>query len=323
MKINILYWSENLDLVFSQELLKENNIKCHRFSHHKSWINRSRARYIKNFIFLIIQIFRIIYKCRRSRMVFFGSNLVRFFFFLRFFFKESYWVYNELQTGHYPKWLQSYDKYIFQRLYCNIYVSSKPRAEKLKELFNLDYTPLVLLNSTVGVWKPVSELVRYDDRLIFAGSIGVTRFSDTVLLNKLEKLKFNIDLYGPISGKMDWLVKHASTKYHGIVSRKKLLVLLKSYNFALLTYQARDLNNRYCAPVKVYEYIEAGCVVVFWPVNPGTADLQLQYPELFVSLDDLSTYCFDFDKYSIERNAFLILGKNNNLKFRDRVLDNN
>jgi hypothetical protein len=93
-------------------------------------------------------------------------------------------------------------------------------------------------------------------------------------------------------------------EYFGLVSQIQAQEIQSSYSFGLLSYPLSDLNNNYCAPIKIYEYINNNCVCVLVNRNVGLQFYMENYPSLFVLLDDLKSYVLDEEEYEKQRKIF-------------------
>ena len=86
------------------------------------------------------------------------------------------------------------------------------------------------------------------------------------------------------------------------VKQQDIIYRLYTYKYGLLSYQPSDINNDLCAPIKIYEYLEAGLIPVSVFRNRAFTELNKKYPNLIFFLDDIysSDTCTELHRRSAD-----------------------
>lgn len=237
----------------------------------------------------------------------FGTNACRGLYPFAWMFRRFVCVYNELPEHRAGSWLRWWDRLIFLRVR-DVYVSTTERAEYVRESYGLDRTIGVVQNIAFEMCPENPAGVR-ENTVVFAGSITPKRFSPddlTKFARLVEALHKPITVYGfvarELSPRFECLLDHKGTLPHADLLRR-----LTHYRFALLAYYQGEPNYELCAPLKLYEYVAAGCTVVSINRNQGLLRVAERYPNLLLFVDDLAGRPpeRDDDSFLVEREAFL------------------
>ena len=86
-----------------------------------------------------------------------------------------------------------------------------------------------------------------------------------------------------------------------------------------MDYDLSCINNRYSAPVKIYEYIDCCCTVVFGRMSPSFRRLINGYPALFCMFENIEEYIFRPDEYNEQRKRFIERAYRSNLLFYKEI----
>jgi hypothetical protein len=314
--ILLISWS-HVDLAFSHELAKHygSNYLATRFTHHIDWNTNNRS-YAKNLIHIFKQIWCLYFLGRNSTVILFGTNLCRLFFLLRLN-RETYYIYNELpclKNGL----LMAYDKIIFKWAK-NVYVSTSQRKELLAEkMFSTDNVA-ILENITFNQITKLEHKAKTGKKAILIGTIDYTRLGADAnqKLNKIAENGGTIDVL-PSSIVRSTVISNPNLNILEAIPHEKISPLLKKYDFGILSYSPVSLNNYYAAPLKLYEYVDAGLRVISLFENRGIDAVKHRYPALFV--DNVTDDAVLVDDYISQRIEFLSAAINGNQKFVNQVV---
>lgn len=297
-KILIVYWAGTL-LNFVNELsdrakLQGINIELIRVSHHHTWFKKRNVRsFIINFFYLSTVFIKIL-STRHNITVIFGINAVRILT-LFLISKSKYLVFNELPVLNKSKLLFFYDKYIFKN-FKNCYVSSELRKDLVLRSYDI-FTNLGVLSNIPSLPEfPVQE--KRED-IMYAGHINSQRMDAD-----FEKLK---SFSHQIGGKIH-LYGHKSYEdfdkdifdYKGQLDHLSMIKKMSDYNYGLLMYPQENLNNEFCTPIKIYEYLAYGCKPVSVKRNKGLLWFEENYPGTILFLDENTKYRSDDVNLNIE-----------------------
>lgn len=143
--------------------------------------------------------------------------------------------------------------------------ANEPRAEIFQEYARLRLKPTVIRNIPDESQEPPLPAVERDPgRILYQGDISRGRRLD-VLLEALSHLEPSHTLVlaggGPALDTLRTMASAAGlqdrVQFLGRVPRSELPELMAGSAVGVLSYPARDLNNVYCAPNKVFEYARA------------------------------------------------------------------
>ena len=185
------------------------------------------------------------------------------------------------------------------------FTSSDLRSFYLKEQLGIDYTPKVLENTTVqelSDCRGVKE--RITDEIVYITSVSSDRLimePDYILPSPIKR----IVLYGRITRRFSVGSIPSIYSVKGEVENRLVSTILKQYRFAFVDYDLSCINNRYSAPVKIYEYIDCCCTVVFGRMSPSFGRLINGYPALFCMFENIEEYIFRPDEYNEQRKDSL------------------
>jgi hypothetical protein len=319
-KISCIYWAAT-DMAFVEILRQQAaqgqvDFRFQRFSHHEAWFGPRKSLF-KNLLHIFRQIFLSLKLQPGSDVVLFGTNLCRIFFPLFLFKRRVIYIYNEMPAEKQSsKCLYFYDRLIF-RSRQDVYVSSTERSTFCMREMGLDRAPGVLLNMPLLSWKQdcrekeVSTL-----RYLYAGTVTKKRFAPEIV-KILTLQQVPVDVYGLAIG-----ISQADFppifQVRGEISHAEMLHRMGQYRFALLSYYRDEVNYELCAPIKIFEYVAAGCHVVSVNRNNGLAAIFKAYPALFSFLDEFDPARMAPDaEYEAQRQDFLTMAKKNNVEFVD------
>ncbi len=128
--------------------------------------------------------------------------------------------------------------------------SQKPVAyRRLHEIFDLQLEKkIVLLQGGLSAGRNLETLV-VAMRYVQNTSVVLVVLGDGILLRSLQKMARQEGLTGRVY-------------FHAAVPQNKLLALTAAADAGVIPYQATCLNNRYCTPNKLFEFIAAGLPVL-------------------------------------------------------------
>ncbi|MCM3709210.1 hypothetical protein [Sporosarcina luteola] len=156
--------------------------------------------------------------------------------------------------------------------------ANNERSEIMFSKFNLRKKPLVFenirtlkgsFNSKVLDEKYINDF-NYKINIVSTGGISVLRTTDK-LVNAMSKLPSNYGLYiiggGEESDKkiiQDIIEKHSlkNVKLISKVPLNELRYIVRNADIGIVNYHQLDLNNKYCASGKIYEYLGEGVPIV-------------------------------------------------------------
>ena len=122
---------------------------------------------------------------------------------------------------------------------------------------------------------------------VYSGLVNKARFHEMneKLKNILEPTHFRVDVYG--WKEREFSLNEEYFNYKGYFDQKEISNLLVNYKYAILQYPKSDYNNDYCAPLKIYEYLACGCIILSVNKNYGLMELEDKYPGIIYFLDDI------------------------------------
>lgn len=314
-KVLLVSWS-HVDLAFKSMLEDnlEDDLTFYRFSHHESW-NSAERSYLKNISHIFSQIKDVWGLSRGKEVVLFGTNLCRIFFPL--IYSGVHYVYNELPSVRFGL-LGLYDRLVFL-LSKHVYVSSSSRADLLsKRWFNSERLG-VLENTTF------SNIDFYDgsdsriNKAIFIGAVANRRFGPLAQLQLEEMINsgIGVDIL-PSFIKYGFNFSNPKVKILDGVPHHLVNSIISQYKFGILAYEPVSLNNYYAAPLKIYEYVNAGLRVISLLENEGIDSIRKKYPALF--FDPKNPVYYVDEEYQSMRKQFLMAAIDSNQLFVDKVL---
>lgn len=128
--------------------------------------------------------------------------------------------------------------------------SQKPVASRrLHEVFDLQLEKkIVLLQGGLSAGRNLETLVDAM-RYVQNPAVVLVVLGDGLLLRQLQKIAHQPELTGRVY-------------FHAAVPQKELLALTSTADAGVIPYQATCLNNHYCTPNKLFEFIAAGLPVL-------------------------------------------------------------
>ena len=155
-----------------------------------------------------------------------------------------------------------------------IFSAEPNRSRLMAQDYALNQEPPYIYNAPRLASFPSARIERPagDLRIVYAGSIG-PRTGIPSLLGALgsHRAAAEIDIYGLIQvGYEHDFSEHLATavaagnrvRYMGTVPYASLPAILQLYQAALLFYRPSNLNEYYCSPCKLFEYMAAGLAVI-------------------------------------------------------------
>jgi hypothetical protein len=311
----VIYWATT-DLAFVkliEKLSRENGrqYKFIRWNHHQSWFTEKRS-ILLNGIHLLKLFLLSIWVAANNSVLIFGTNSCRLLGPFSFLFHSVRLVYNEIPSERQPKWVNLIDKLILRSV-GDIYVSSEERSRYIRERFRLNRKPGVVLNTSIASWSKVNINNRVDG-LVYAGSITKKRFNSKTI-KSIKDLGIPVYLYGtfhnPIQREIDDFAE-----FCGHVAQDEVLGAVSKFKYSLISYYRDEINYDLCAPIKIYEYIAAGCIILSVEDNQGLEYYFKNYPNLFKKLAEFRLdEPVNFLEWELEREEFLNHALNNNIEF--------
>jgi glycosyltransferase involved in cell wall biosynthesis len=128
-------------------------------------------------------------------------------------------------------------------------VSDIPKSKLFHEIFNLSYEKkILLLQGGISSARNLEILIQAM-LLIKNSSIVLVVLGDGLLTNNLKKIvkKYNLE---------------KRVYFHKAVPQKYLLRFTASADAGVIPYQATCLNNFYCTPNKLFEFISVGLPII-------------------------------------------------------------
>ena len=158
----------------------------------------------------------------------------------------------------------------FALKYCEYVIHAEThRAEYFKNSYNLPERQIVVIGNYPRLNQMTMKMeIRKPIRFIYLGIISKGRhYEDVVLAFSKLKMEYRLDIIGPgprnYIQKITNLVK--SSNYIQTlppIRNEEVYSFLEHYDVGLAFYENTNLNNYYCAPNKIYDYIRAGLPVI-------------------------------------------------------------
>lgn len=162
-----------------------------------------------------------------------------------------------------------------------VIAANESRAKKMVEIYDLNKKPIVYENlrqlqysNRDGVFNAQKDLYRYikedEFRIISTAGCDVSRLTDTLVKNmKHINYKYRLFLVGDSKiedyHKIKDIIETNNIENVEIINRldQDYLKYLISYShIGIVSYHQKDLNNKYCASGKIYEFLYEGVPVV-------------------------------------------------------------
>lgn len=157
--------------------------------------------------------------------------------------------------------------------------ANKERAQIMKEFYNLKTEPIVFenirkieVNGTIRT--QISELIDKVDgqkiNLISTGGYDIQRGADKLIL-AMRNFQKNMVLYIVGGGtnanknRVEQIIKEknlGNVIMVGQMNQTELNALLNKCDVGIVQYHQNDINNKFCASGKIYEYLDKGLAVV-------------------------------------------------------------
>lgn len=198
----------------------------------------------------------------------------------------------------------------FKRIDC-IITANFVRQQFMKSNYNYDKkyifienTPYEDKNNTF-IDKSKEQAIK----LIYQGGISAQRGIDKIIqaMSELKIENFYLSLYGPYypdKSKYEELIKKNKLEdcitLNDSVSIEQLELIMKENDIGIVSVQNTSLNNYYCAPNKLYDYMKAKMVI-----------LGPDFPHMKEIIEDNNIgFTCDFEDIESIKNAFLQIIEN-------------
>ena len=321
--ISIIYWADT-DLQFISDIrqianAKDRKVCFTRISHHKSWFTKKKS-YLSNFIHLACIFLSGIASGLGGTVVVFGTNACRIVFLFRFLFRNSFFIFNEIPDGR-SIVFGFYDRLIFSSLGDKLYVSNSSRAKYLKEQYRLTIEPPILSNIPSPLLSVASKKSAQRSGAVFGGTLTEKRINAEFeqVIQTIQRISGGgVEVIGPRKSmrarSIDGVI------FVGELTRKCYLERLKNYKIGILSYYLGEPNYDLCAPLKIYEYLAAGLVVVSVNRNRSLQEINQRFGKIIYFCDELEHVNFDNENYSSISEKFIRFALDDNRAFANRVV---
>lgn len=191
---------------------------------------------------------------------------------------DSHELYTELEFSTHEKsqWRLIEDKYIRQ---CNLVITVNPFiADELKSRYNLPSEVQVIYNAVVSdlsikrqrLFHKLYDLKAEDKVLLLQGGLSANRNLEVLVksmaLVKNPTLNLVVLGDGPLKKRLKSIAKSLNltsrVHFHDAVPQSALLQYTASADVGIIPYQAICLNNYYCTPNKLFEFISVGIPIL-------------------------------------------------------------
>lgn len=218
--------------------------------------------------------------------------------------------------------------------------ANEERAEIMKKKYNLSKRPIVFENlrkleysSNAYGEKKLHELDKYfisgEVRIISSSGCSISRTND-ILVKNICKVNKNVRLFlvGDNNtddyNKIDELIKKndmRNVEILGKLNQSELKYLIQNSHIGIVNYGQEDLNNKYCASGKIYEFLYEGIPVVT-TTNPPLKKMCEKY-NVGIADDEyysgINKVINDYDYYKKNVENFI---KNHTIEENNRNLKN-
>ncbi|CAH6918434.1 Glycos_transf_1 domain-containing protein [Vibrio chagasii] len=129
-----------------------------------------------------------------------------------------------------------------------------------------------------------------DKSILYQGRVGKEANAELLLdLISESSDDYVFHIAGPIDKEYEdrfrQVIDNKKVKYYGYLRSKELRELRRKVSFGLITWKDTSINTKYCAPNKLYEYLQSGLVVVAYK-NHSMINLNSEYKFGYVSVDE-------------------------------------
>ncbi len=274
------YYDEN-DLMYSSAILPKN---IHKRATLKKYLKFIKALFFRKYSVMLCNdvysafLSLVVGKIRRTKIIYNVQELYSEFIpwdrqsriKRRFILIREYFLYNYSSVLVFPNNARA------------DYVKSKYSTSKSKFII-LENIPTYLANSELD----------FDSGkcIVYSGTITENR-----PINILGPLSVYVRNYGikvvlltPTHAEVDKLIKNYSNIHHiDYLDPSQYISFLKNCFLGIGIYNNKDLNNKFCAPVKFYDFLQAKLPFVMVD-NPTICDLEKEFKGVF-ELFDLNSY---------------------------------
>nr|WP_307990899.1 glycosyltransferase [uncultured Niameybacter sp.] len=189
--------------------------------------------------------------------------------------RELYF-YNEIKKG-WARFINKCETSLIRKSQI-VLVANRQRAEIMKKYYNLNKMPIVFENirfltgeyDGAELNKKYEGMFKYKTNIISTGGLSVSRETHK-LVDSMKYLTkdYGLFLLGDGSDEDKRLIHQIisdnnleNIHFLGKVSMSELRYIVKQCDIGMVHYHKNDLNNKYCASGKIYEYLAEGLPVV-------------------------------------------------------------
>jgi hypothetical protein len=323
--VYVYYWAST-ELLFLA-LLKasfDDNFQLVKFSHAPQWFEDRSI--LRNLIHIFRQIALNLFRKRSTTLVLFGNNLCRIYAPIFIFRRNIILVFNELPCDDQQKILFYYDRFIFKVYNRRIYVSNSERSKLTYNIYGLKEFPLILTNLPFEAYKfwiqnKNIKVCKTRSNICYFGQLTDSRFGAAernALCKFLDYYDLTLDVYG--SYYQTELLNDKRINFKGECTRDQVMQTMEKYRYGLLSYTTNDLNNDYCAPLKIYEYLAAGIIVLSVHRNTSLLSIRDNYGACVRFIDE-QLLDVQQDDENDGREQFMLDAINNQFDFLHHVED--
>lgn len=178
-------------------------------------------------------------------------------------------------------------RYIWEKIqifclpYCDFIIQAEPkRLEFFKKKYNVDKNKLILIGNYPYLNKSIRKkgFIKGDKiKLLYFGILGIGRGYEDLIKAFKELPEYECYLIGPGENKYIVKLKEYTSNYSNIkiippYENDQIREIFPKYDIGFAWYENTNLNNYYCAPNKVYDYLNNGLPII---TNnyPGLVDI--------------------------------------------------
>lgn len=257
------------------------------YFHLPTWAN---TRFLKLLLYILYSI-RVgsifIYYKRNQKVVLFGTKLIPFYVVLKFIGVNCDYIMNELPNGRRENLYRIFLKDL------RVGVSNQSRIDYLNRSgWKCDF--FLVPNMTKVHGRVDKETKNRRNGAVYIGTITSKRIGD-----KLKNFitMYPTDFYGRVYGDAHGL------NVMDFISQDKLYKVLSNYQYGILSYNTDEPNYDLCAPLKLFDYLNADLIPVSVNRNTSFVDLNEKYPHLIAFADSMEI--LDFDEHERSKINYL------------------
>jgi glycosyltransferase involved in cell wall biosynthesis len=154
-----------------------------------------------------------------------------------------------------------------------VFSAEMNRSRLMKRDYNLSYYPAPICNSPLlsSSSRLQPEFRSGPLRLVYAGSISRKAGIAALLRTVRSACGVKLTIYGPIDPEFqkdfDILFSEANQtelkiEYLGVIPYRQVASALQNHDVGVVFYQPTNLNQLFCSPCKLFEYMSAGLAIL-------------------------------------------------------------